>query len=305
MKYPLKISLALLICLLFGCVFLFISSGDFKGVSHFGTLRVGVTAPPNFHPGYEIRDAYKKIPPSRFYINFYSQDIVYNCFFDECGLGGAMVGSMGGWFAGSGISDLDELFGVEINREELWSTGYSSLMIVTNRESEIVGLYPDAGMSDLSKVLQFHPELADFSLLEGISQLGPLKVGEPLPFLPEEIMKSVANSEDIRHLFSVYLIRNKPSGSSGCPYYECGYYIEKTIAMGGWYYEIDPEKSEVVEQLGLSSSQVRRGEVTLVILTDIESKILAIHPNQNIRDIMSILYQYPQLVDASLIDRAS
>lgn len=274
-----------------------------KSIRQFGELKIGDGSPEYHKPGYEMNAAYKKIPPSRFYVKLYDRNIDYSCFFDECGPEGAIVGTMGGWFSGSGIEESYDLFGELTDARGRFTSGHSSLMIIANQESKIVGLYLGASVQDLPEILKRHPNLADFDLIKSIPGLGPLKVGRQLPELPKEVMMEVPPIEEVPHHFSYYWIRAKPTPGPSCGYYECGYYVEKPLFMGGQYYEITHLQSEAIERLGLSTTQVARGEVTLIILTDANSKVLGIYPNKHLRDIMTILWQHPEIADFDILER--
>ena len=270
-----------------------------KNVQEFGELKVGAISPEDHKPGYEVQ-IYENIPPSRFYVELYDSQITYSCFFDGCGVEGSIVGTMKGWLSGSSIPEDTEVFGIQTDANGVFTTGDSSLLIIADQNSIIVGLYLNAQVSDLPKILESHPKIADFDLLEGIAEIGPLKVGGVMPQFTQKL-QPIDSPFKVPHKFSTYWIRTKPAGS-GCGYYECGYYVEILERLGGRYFEINQLQPEIVESLGISANQLQRGEVSFIILTDANGKILALHPNTQIRDIVTILQQHPEVGDLKSLE---
>ena len=143
-----------------------------------------------------------------------------------------------------------------------------------------------------------HPDLADFGMLKGIRELGEVKVGGTLPFKPTHMFEDSKNVPEQVPRFYIYVVHETGAGTY-CPYYECGVYIDTVYIAGGAFDAFDHDDPEIIKKLGLSPHQVARGEVTAVIVADADGTVLAIHPNKDMRDIMTILSQHPALADLS------
>ena len=254
-----------------------------------GSFRVGALAP--YMPGDTLHHPYGIVPPSRFYIYVWQNGFrSAQCVYDECGKGGAVVAALRGWLWGTGF-------------EREWfqfSDAVSSVVLVADQRSHIVGIYPNATMFDVERILKKHPDLADLGRLEGVEQLGLISVGKPLPFTPDHIFADIEQSSPVPR-FYVYIVHETIHDTRYCPYYECGAYIDWIYHAGGAFNAIDHNDPEIITQLGLSPQQVARGEVTLVVIADANGTILSIHPNKDMRDIPYILMQHPDLADLSAL----
>ncbi len=164
-----------------------------------------------------------------------------------------------------------------------------SLIVVADRHSKIVGVYHNKLLSDLLNILKDnHSDLLDLKLLEGMAELGDLKIGEKMPFEKKEIPYYLP--DDIKDpSFHFFFIRQKPTW--GCGFYECGAALEIIPHNNGVFAEITEKESEIIEKMGFSSSQVARGEMSAVVVAGKDFKVLGIYPNKDMRDMYFILRQ--------------
>lgn len=261
----------------------------YRAVSRLGGFEIGGAAPDI--PGDNMAHPYGVVPPARFYVYLRHPDVRNaQCVYDECGRGGEIVATLRGWLHGSGLDDF--------NRAQLrLPRATKSFMLVADANAVTVGIYPNTDMADLPNILRKHPDLADFGMLEGVRQLGPLAVGAPLPFKPTNMFTDVTAETQKKPEFYVYVVHETVHSGEYCPYYECGAYIDMVYQAGGAFDAFDHDDPEIIKKFGLSPHQVARGEVTLVVVADADGKIVSIHPNKDMRDIMTILTQHPELAD--------
>lgn len=254
-----------------------------------GDFRIGGVAPDT--PGENMAHPYSVVPPARFYVYLRHPDVRNaQCVYDECGRGGEIVATLRGWLHGSSLDDF--------NRAQLrLPPATKSFILIANADTVIVGIYPNADISDLPDILRKHPDLADFGMLKGVRQLGPIAVGAPLPFKPTHMFEGAEDMPDLTPRFYVYVVHETANSGGLCPYYECGTYVDAVYLTGGAFDAFDSGDGEILKKLGLSPSQVARREVTLVVVTDADGTVLSIHPNKDMRDIMTILTQHPDLAD--------
>lgn len=269
------------------------SSSRPLSVSKIGDFKIGSPAP--YKPGDEIAHPYGVVPPSRFYVYLWQPGIRNaQCMYDECGRGGEMVATLRGWLWGSGLDELDT---------EYYHLPHSvtSLVLVADANSVIVGIYPNAMLFDLERILKKHSDLANLGMLKGIRQLGPIAVGAPLPFKPTNMFADITAENQRRPKFYVYVVHETINSERYCPYYECGGYIDVVYQAGGAFDAFDHDDPESIKKFGLSPHQVARGEVTLVVVADADGTIVSIHPNKDMRDLVTILSQHPDLTDMEKI----
>jgi hypothetical protein len=166
----------------------------------------------------------------------------------------------------------------------------TSFIILADYHSKIIGIYENKKMSEVLDIVKKHPAIADFKISEGLEELGNLKIGKRIPFSSEDIatMKFALNSPP---KFYLLFIRNKVDPSF-CPYYECGVQVEDIANRGGIFKELNPDKLRLIEKLGLNPSQVARGEITAIIISDGDFNVLAIYPDTDMRDLKMILNRH-------------
>ncbi|MFA4872651.1 MAG: hypothetical protein WC659_01810 [Patescibacteria group bacterium] len=291
-------------------------SAPLRSVREFGPLTLG-SSMPLAGPGDWTFAPYKKIPESDFYVLVVQYDNW--CIQASCSLDGALVQTMGGWLQGEttrNFPDLPEIIGFD--REE--NRKVKSIVVIGDSKGRIAGIYPNKGMEDLIPVLKLHPDIADFSLLNGVDAFGPLKVGEPSPVQPGNPTGYQAGAPTsfpyiqipAGKKFYVFSFQQELTGTGYCAFWNCitsnyGYrnytanYVED---LGGWW--SSDGLPETARKFGLDPNRVAKGEASLVVVTDPSGAIVAIHPNKTIRDILSILRQLPELADVERLfgDRA-
>ena len=255
-------------------------------INEIGEFKIGDDAP--FKPGDEIQHAYRKIPPSKFYVYLWSPNIEYECVYEECGKNGEIVASLRGWLGGIGTS-YEELVPL-VN-----SSKVRSLIVVAGKNSKVVGVYPNKDMPDIRDILAKHKDLADFNMLEGVPELGDLKLNSFLPFNPSEYVRKKFREDIKKPNYYLIAVHETISSERYCPYYECGVFLETIFDQSGWFLDFDHNNPEVIEKLGLNPSQVARGEITLIVVAYKNQKIVSIHPNKDMRDIYTILSQHSDL----------
>lgn len=278
-----------------------IQETGYEAVDNFGNLSIGI---PYHKPGDIISHPYKNIPTSKFYIYIYQNDFSYEftCIFEECGYQAGIISPLKGWLMGNKIFPSEELFGLKANKKAELPGNTTSVLITTNAESKIAGLYLNAKINNLTEILKLHTEFIDFSFLQGTNEIGRLKIGNSFPSALREQFDDVTNSAN-KSNFSVIMIWNKPP-NRGCHYYECGAYIWHIEKLGGEYLDIGPNEkgSNVIRELGLNPSEVASNKISLMIVMDSAGKIAGLHPNNLLKDAIGILSQYPSLADISNLD---
>lgn len=274
-------------------------------VKQFGNLKLGGEMP--LGPGDSTFAPYKIIPISKFYVNIAQKDSPW-CIIESCGSVGAQVKTMGGWLEGmESPQAISEIFDLNLEQNNI-----KSILIVGDQNAKIVGIYPNRGLKDLISILKLYPDLVDFKLLEGVKEYGSLKVGELSPIKPGDPTghklgaktnfpyQYIPNGKK----FYIYAFQKNllgPTSKGYCAFYEClGLeefdYVEE---MGGWF--SSDGKPETIRLFGLDSKDVASGKTSLVVVTDSNGIIVAIHPGKTTSDFISILKQLPNLVDVEQI----
>ena len=108
------------------------------------------------NPGDMAIEPYKQIPESQFYVYAMQKDLP-PCAYEDCGMSGALVACMGGWVSNAWKQDAPE-FG--LNELEV-EAGKASVVIVADKDSKIVGIYPHRTTHNIPSILKNHPELSD------------------------------------------------------------------------------------------------------------------------------------------------
>jgi len=132
------------------------SACDQRGVSEFGPLKLGYTAP--FGPGDPTAHPYKTVPVSKFYVFVVASKVPTMCTFEECGVGGDVVERMGGWITGDEQAESALMVGLS---ESKVRQGEQSIIVVADKNSRIIGIYPNRTMNDLLAILKLHPEIGE------------------------------------------------------------------------------------------------------------------------------------------------
>lgn len=119
------------------------------GVSEFGPLKVGERAP--FGPGDPTAYPYKVTPKSAFYVFVVAKGLPTMCVYEECSEHGALVRRLGGWITGDAQAESAAIVGLT---ETGVQNGTESIVVLADRKSRVIGIFPEAGPSDVKKILQ-------------------------------------------------------------------------------------------------------------------------------------------------------
>lgn len=123
-----------------------------EGVKEFGPLKIGGKAPNG--AGSNAPLDHKMIPESAFYIYVQRRGLDF-CEFDSCGIAeGKVVQCMGGWLSGDGHPEISDLVG--LNSIEV-AQGKASIVVVSDKESKIIGIYPNHTEGDILPILNQFP----------------------------------------------------------------------------------------------------------------------------------------------------
>lgn len=134
-------------------------TGRVKSVREYGPLRIGGQFGPqtNF-PGprdYPIEMA----DDANFFIHAVQKDLGL-CMFDSCGMGGVLVECMNGWLSGNSHEEISDEVGLDDKWDDVLA-GKASMVVVSDRNSKIVGIYPNSTTHDLPRILRKHSNLTE------------------------------------------------------------------------------------------------------------------------------------------------
>ncbi len=299
--------------------------GEIAGVATFGRIRVGGEAVAG-HGSFTFAPYYK-IPRAKFYVTVVKNGLW--CSNEDCSLDGALIETMGGWLQAErtgGGSETREEIGLDLPENK----NVETIVIIGDGNNKIAGIYPNRGLDDVLPILRLHPDLADFSRLAGVQEFGALKVGQQASLQPGDSLARFGDEparysiRDIPtgkkfYLFSVQKRKYDMVGGhapyddgppqenkyicfiSGCRYPEPDAphdflfaYIED---LGGWFFSNDMDNDEMPPLFGVSQEAVLNGTSSLVVLTDADGIIRALHPSKTLADALTILSQHPDLAD--------
>ncbi|MGK5093434.1 hypothetical protein WDW89_15675 [Deltaproteobacteria bacterium TL4] len=119
----------------------------------FGSLKLGGPAP--YKPGDSTSGPYRKIPQAKFYVYPIENGLPTMCVFEECGPHGEIIECLGGWLSGDDLEEISQELG-------LYESDTTSVIVIANQDSKIVGIYPNYTMQDLPEILKRHVDLIDF-----------------------------------------------------------------------------------------------------------------------------------------------
>jgi len=293
-------------------------SSPIVGVEKFGNLKLGGKTISGEGDG--TLAPYMEIPASKFYVTIVQDD--HWCIIEDCGLDGALIQTMVGWLQMEKTTvypDAQEEAGLNLPENK----NIKSIVLIGDQNSKIAGIYPSRGLDDVIPILKLHPDLADFNLLKGVSEFGSFRIGELAPFKPGDPITHLSDKlakfathipKDKKfYFYSAQKRKYKEVGMyeryenkylcfiSGCRYPEPDpphdflfAYIDE---LGGWFLTNDEDSSAMVKLFGLDQEEVLSGKSSLVILTDSQGAIVAIHPNKTMSDALTILSQHPDLAD--------
>ena len=287
-----------------------------------GALNLG-NKMPSAGPGDMTFAPYRTIPASKFYVHVVQDD--HWCIQDGCSLDGAMVQTMGGWLQGETPRNYPDLAGlVGLDRDE--NKNVKSLVVIGDSQGNIAGIYPGRGIDDIIPILELHPDLADFDLLKGVDEFGPLKVGEPSPLQPGDLIgqmsEELGKRQAVDHIpknktFYLYSLERRKHAMAGMyePYenaYACiagagcrypdpdpphDFLFGIIEELDGWFLASDEGNDEMMRLFGLAPEEVMRGTMSLVVLTDARGIIIDLHPRKTLSDALTIVSQHPELAD--------
>lgn len=276
---------------------------------------------------------YYAIPPAKFYVTVIDHNLW--CSNEDCSLDGALIQTMGGWLQAektSGGSEIREEIGLDLPE----SKEIKTLVIISDGNNKIVGIYPNRGLSDVLPILRLHPDLADFWLLGDVQEFGALKVGQPAPLQPGDSLTrfgDVPTQYAITHipagkkfyLFSVQQRKydtfggHKPYDNesprdnkyicllSGCRYPEPDpphdFLFASIEDLDGWFFSNDMNNPEMPPLFGVSQEAMLVGKSSLVVLADSNGIIRALHPGKTLSDALTILSQHHDLADVAALYR--
>ncbi|GEM_PF-2558120 len=321
-------------CLLVAAIVYFLpfradSQGAIAGVKALGHIAIGGETVAG--RGSFTFAPYYAIPPAKFYVTVVDHDIW--CSNEDCSLDGALIQTMGGWLQAektSGGSEIREQIGLDLPENKEIKT----LVIISDGNNKIAGIYANRGLSDVLPILRLHPDLADFAMLAGVQEFGALKVGQPAPLQPGNTLKRFGDKPErysITHipagkkfyLFSVQRRKydtfggkgpyrdEKPQENeyvcylSGCRYPEPDpphdFLFADVENLRGWFFSNDQDNSALPALFGISQEAVLGGKSSLVVLTDGAGIIRAIHPQKTMSDALTILQQHPDLADVKAL----
>ncbi|MGK5093938.1 hypothetical protein WDW89_18235 [Deltaproteobacteria bacterium TL4] len=124
-------------------------------VKEFGSLKLGLPAPEK--PGDSTSYPYKNIPPSGFYIYVVQESLSIDCVYGDCGHHGEIVECLGGWLSGNSTTQAEIAWIYGLNEGNA-----TSIIVVADQDSKIVGIYPNYTMQNLPEILKRHVDLIDF-----------------------------------------------------------------------------------------------------------------------------------------------
>lgn len=127
--------------------------GYLESVQEFGPLKMGERTP--YGEGQSAPLDGKDIPKAEFY--FYVQRRGLSlCEFESCSVTeGKVVQCMGGWLSGDGHSEVSDYVGLDSKEV---SEGKASIVVVADKNSKIIGIYPNHTEGDILEILGQYPK---------------------------------------------------------------------------------------------------------------------------------------------------
>lgn len=140
-----------------------------ENVKEFGPLKIGSKAPNGF--GETAPFEGKPIPKSSFYVYVHQRGLSL-CEYDSCGfVEGRLIACMGGWLSGDGHTEISDIVG--LNSLEV-SQGKASIVVVSDQNSQIIGIYPNHTQGDILPILNQFPEYKNSLIKCYNAEIGPL-----------------------------------------------------------------------------------------------------------------------------------
>ena len=153
-KYGIKIIMAA--CVIILSLFLIYFFSTPRSVEHFYTLHVGRDAPRQIQTEVKNPDGSTIFTGSKFYVYLVQKEVDW-CVVGNCGMSGALVECMGGWFAGEAANLSAKEYGLTKNEVEAGK----SIVVVADKNQKIVGIYPDYTIQQVPYILKNHRDLSD------------------------------------------------------------------------------------------------------------------------------------------------
>lgn len=130
---------------------------------------------------------------------------------------------------------------------------------------------------------------------EKIKKFGPLRLGDKIPYSEGHFtfapIKTIPKSK-------FYITIGEPD--LWCTFDDCcaeGAFVKK---VGGWLQSEKTSQPDVSEVFGLDSPDNKKKFKSIVIIGDVNSKIVGIYPGKGIKDIASIMELHSNLIGLSV-----
>ncbi|NQU82330.1 MAG: hypothetical protein HQ539_00025 [Parcubacteria group bacterium] len=239
-----------------------------------------------------------QIPRPKFYVAVAEPDGY--CVADMCGLEGASIKTMNGWLQvyNTKFVETKEFFEFDLSKNK----EVSSMVIVSDQNGKIIGIYPNKGLTDVMDILKLHPDLTNFDLLPSISEFRKLKVGMLALLKPGETIGYLLDALVKHSMTHIPKYENEYACfTDSCRYPEPDpphdFLFAEIDHLGGWFIANDEDNTAMIELFGLNPENVLSGKSSLVVLTDADGIIVALHPNKTLSDTFTILSQHLELID--------
>jgi len=151
-----KIIISICVIVLSLSLFLIYFFSTPRSVEHFYTLHVGRNAPRQIQTEVKDFDGSTTFIGSKFYVYLVQKEVDW-CVVGNCGMSGALVECMGGWFVGEAVNLSAGEYGLT---EEEVKAG-KSVVVVADKNQKIVGIYPDYKIQQIPYILKNHRSLSD------------------------------------------------------------------------------------------------------------------------------------------------
>ena len=126
-----------------------------ESVSQFGPIKTGDISP--VLPGHPTILPYGNVYENMKFYAYVMQKDFGICAYSDCGMSGVLVACMDGWLSNIWEQDAS-LVGLDYADVK---SGKSSLVLIANKDSKLIGIYPNATVKDLPKILRGYPQLTD------------------------------------------------------------------------------------------------------------------------------------------------
>ena len=151
-KYRIVIGVCIIVLSLFS-IYIFSLP---RPVEHFYTLHVGGNVPHQVQTEAKDPDGSSIFVGSKFYVYLVQKEVDW-CVVGNCGMSGALVECMGGWFAGEATDLSAEEYGLTKNDIEAGK----SIVVIADKDQKIVGIYPNHTIQQVPYILKNHRNLSD------------------------------------------------------------------------------------------------------------------------------------------------